>query len=62
MDLTRYLLNLAEISARSSEYLTRSKKIGTILAHGDIGEGRRRRTVNCSQFEFLESHLAKPIT
>ena len=47
MDLTRYLLNLAEISARSSEYLTRSKKIGTNLAHGDIGEGRRRRTVKC---------------
>ena len=48
MDLARYLLNLAEISTRSSEYLTRSKKMGTNLVHGDIDEGRRRRTVKCT--------------
>lgn len=44
MDLARYLLDQAEIFTRSSGYLARSKKMGTNLARGDIGERRRRQT------------------
>lgn len=44
MDLARYLLDQAEIYTRSSGNLARSKKMGTNLARGDIGKGRRRQT------------------
>lgn len=59
MDLARYLLDQAEIFTRSSGYLARSKKMGTNLARGDIGERRRRRQTVKSMVSSSFSSLSQ---